>query len=111
MSPRRPARFLHTPPSAALSRQGTGGDPKACAHTAVCPLRARASASVSAPQLEEKALDFRPKLIIAGGSAYPREWDYARFRAIADKCGAYLLMDMAHISGLVAAGEAANPFE
>ena len=37
------------------------------------------------PQLEEKALDFRPKLIIAGGSAYPREWDYTRFRQIADK--------------------------
>eukprot|EP00249_Psilotum_nudum_P006311 c19628_g1_i1 orf=740-2152(-) len=62
-------------------------------------------------KLEEKALDFRPKMIICGGSAYPRDWDYARFRAIADKCGAYLLCDMAHISGLVAAQEAANPFE
>ncbi|CAA6667923.1 unnamed protein product [Spirodela intermedia] len=62
-------------------------------------------------RLEEKALDFRPKLIICGGSAYPRDWDYARFRAIADKCGALLLCDMAHISGLVAAQEAANPFE
>lgn len=62
-------------------------------------------------KLEEKALDFRPKMIIAGGSAYPREWDYARFRAIADKVGAYLLVDMAHISGLVATGEAAWPFE
>nr|CAD1820264.1 unnamed protein product [Ananas comosus var. bracteatus] len=62
-------------------------------------------------KLEEKALDFRPKLIICGGSAYPRDWDYARFRSIADKCGAMLLCDMAHISGLVAAQEAANPFE
>ncbi|CAL9135208.1 unnamed protein product [Musa textilis] len=62
-------------------------------------------------KLEEKALDFRPKLIIRGGSAYPRDWDYARFRSIADKCGALLLCDMAHISGLVAAQEAANPFE
>ena len=62
-------------------------------------------------KLEEKALDFRPKMIICGGSAYPRDWDYARFRAIADKVGAYLLADMAHISGLVAAGEAASPFE
>ncbi|XP_031481451.1 serine hydroxymethyltransferase 4-like [Nymphaea colorata] len=62
-------------------------------------------------KLEEKALDFRPKLIICGGSAYPRDWDYARFRVIADKCGALLLCDMAHISGLVAAQEAANPFE
>ncbi|RRT53869.1 hypothetical protein B296_00032549 [Ensete ventricosum] len=58
-------------------------------------------------KLEEKALDFRPKLIICGGSAYPRDWDYARFRSIAEKCGALLLCDMAHISGL----EAANPFE
>lgn len=54
-------------------------------------------------RLEEKAMDFRPKLIICGGSAYPREWDYARFRSIADKVGALLLCDMAHISGLVAA--------
>jgi glycine hydroxymethyltransferase len=61
-------------------------------------------------KLEEKALDFRPKMIIAGGSAYPREWDYVRFKAIADKCGAMLMMDMAHISGLVAAGEASSPF-
>ncbi|BBG93406.1 serine hydroxymethyltransferase 4 [Prunus dulcis] len=74
-------------------------------------------------KLEEKALDFRPRLIICGGSAYPRDWDYARFRSVADKCGALLLCDMAHISGLVAAQsfivslvqghsyEAANPFE
>ncbi|KAM0895595.1 hypothetical protein ACQ4PT_023737 [Festuca glaucescens] len=62
-------------------------------------------------KLEEKALDFRPKLIICGGSAYPRDWDYARFRAIADKCGAMLLCDMAHISGLVAAQESTNPFD
>ncbi|TVU25553.1 hypothetical protein EJB05_28053 [Eragrostis curvula] len=62
-------------------------------------------------KLEEKALDFRPKLIICGGSAYPRDWDYARLRAVADKVGALLLCDMAHISGLVAAQEAANPFE
>ncbi|XP_057837924.1 serine hydroxymethyltransferase 4 [Cryptomeria japonica] len=62
-------------------------------------------------KLEEKALDFRPKLIICGGSAYPRDWDYARLRSVADKCGAMLLCDMAHISGLVAAQEAANPFD
>ncbi|KAL2332610.1 hypothetical protein Fmac_013823 [Flemingia macrophylla] len=62
-------------------------------------------------RLEEKALDFRPKLIICGGSAYPRDWDYARFREVADKCGALLLCDMAHISGLVAAKEANNAFE
>ena len=47
-------------------------------------------------------MDFRPKLIICGGSPYPWDWDYARFHAIADKCGAMLLCDMASISGLVA---------
>ena len=56
-------------------------------------------------KLEEKAMDFRPKMLICGGSAYPRDWDYAKFREIADKCGAMLMMDMAHISGLVAAEE------
>ncbi|CAL5333356.1 unnamed protein product [Camellia sinensis] len=62
-------------------------------------------------KLEEKAIDFRPKLLICGGSSYPREWDYARFRLIADKCGAVLMCDMAHISGLVAAKECASPFD
>ncbi|KAJ7534925.1 hypothetical protein O6H91_12G010400 [Diphasiastrum complanatum] len=62
-------------------------------------------------KLEEKALDFRPRMLISGGSAYPRDWDYARLRNIADKCGALLMCDMAHISGLVASQEAANPFE
>ncbi|CAM9735316.1 unnamed protein product [Laminaria digitata] len=60
--------------------------------------------------LERQAGLFRPKLIIAGASAYSREWDYARMRKIADEVGAYLMTDMAHISGLVAAGEAADPF-
>lgn len=50
-------------------------------------------------------------MIICGGSAYPRDWDYKRFREIADKVGAYLMMDMAHISGLVATKEANDPFE
>ncbi|XP_051146882.1 serine hydroxymethyltransferase 6-like [Andrographis paniculata] len=62
-------------------------------------------------KLVEKALDFRPKILICGGSSYPRDWDYARFREIADKCGAVLLCDMAQISGLIAAKECANPFE
>ena len=48
-------------------------------------------------KLEEKALDFRPQMIICGGSAYPREWQYKRLREIADKVGAYLFCDMAHI--------------
>eukprot|EP00252_Welwitschia_mirabilis_P012844 TRINITY_DN28381_c0_g1_i3.p1 TRINITY_DN28381_c0_g1~~TRINITY_DN28381_c0_g1_i3.p1 ORF type:complete len:614 (-),score=105.66 TRINITY_DN28381_c0_g1_i3:172-2013(-) len=62
-------------------------------------------------KLEEKALDFRPKILICGGSSYPREWDYARFRQIADKCGAVLMCDMAQISGLVAAEECSSPFD
>lgn len=61
--------------------------------------------------LEAGALEFKPKVIVAGFSAYPRDLDYKRFRAIADKVGAYLLADMAHISGLVAAQELNNPFE
>jgi len=62
-------------------------------------------------KLEEQAMLFKPKMIIAGGSAYPRDWDYARYRAICDKVGAFLMMDMAHISGLVATGEQKSPFE
>jgi glycine hydroxymethyltransferase len=60
--------------------------------------------------MERRAKMFLPKLLIAGGSAYPREWDYARMRDIADSVGALLMVDMAHISGLVAGGVAANPF-
>ena len=59
--------------------------------------------------LEAQAMEQRPKLIIAGGSAYPRVLDFARFRAIADKCGAYLLVDMAHFAGLVAGGVHPSP--
>jgi glycine hydroxymethyltransferase len=62
-------------------------------------------------QLERDAGLFKPALIIAGGSAYPREYDYPRFRQIADANGCLLMMDMAHISGLVATGEAASPFK
>lgn len=51
----------------------------------------------------------KPKLIIAGGTAYSREWDFARFREIADSIGAYLMVDMAHIAGLVAAGVHSTP--
>ncbi|MBD5559828.1 MAG: serine hydroxymethyltransferase [Clostridia bacterium] len=59
--------------------------------------------------LRRKALDCRPKLIIAGTSSYARQLDYARFRAIADECGAVLMADMAHIAGLVAAGLHPSP--
>ena len=55
------------------------------------------------------AVENKPKIIVAGASAYPRAIDFARFREIADACGAYLMVDMAHIAGLVAAGEHMNP--
>ena len=62
-------------------------------------------------RLAELAAVFKPAMLICGGSAYPREWDYKRFREIADANGSLLMMDMAHISGLVATEEAANPFD
>ena len=60
--------------------------------------------------LRERANLYRPKMIIAGASAYPREIDWKRFREIADEVGALLLVDMAHISGLVATGVHSSPF-
>ena len=60
-------------------------------------------------KVEELAMEHKPKLIIAGASAYARTIDFPRFREIADKCGAYLMVDMAHIAGLVAAGLHPNP--
>ena len=62
-------------------------------------------------QVEKLALETKPKLIIAGGSAYPRQIDFKRFREIADKIGAYFLVDMAHFAGLVAGGAHPNPLE
>jgi len=59
--------------------------------------------------VRKKALEHRPKLILAGGTAYSREWDWAAFRTIADEIGAYLHVDMAHIAGLVAGGVHASP--
>ena len=61
--------------------------------------------------LEKQAGIFKPRLLICGASAYPRDWDYARLRKIADSQGALLMMDMAHISGLVAASVQNDPFE
>ncbi|TCL10249.1 serine hydroxymethyltransferase [Shimia isoporae] len=61
-------------------------------------------------QVRELALEHKPKLIIAGGSAIPRQIDFAKFREIADEVGAYLMVDMAHFAGLVAAGEHPSPF-
>lgn len=60
-------------------------------------------------KLMELAVTHRPKMIVAGASAYPRTIDFARFREAADACGAYLMVDMAHIAGLVAAGLHPNP--
>ena len=59
--------------------------------------------------MERKALECKPKVIVGGASAYSREWDYKRMRAIADKVGALLLVDMAHTAGLIAAGLLDNP--
>ena len=60
-------------------------------------------------KLMQQALEVKPKLIVAGASAYPRAIDFQKFREIADACGAYLMVDMAHIAGLVAAGVHQNP--
>jgi len=60
-------------------------------------------------KVREKALAERPKLIVAGASAYPRKIDFAAFRAIADEIGAWLMVDMAHYAGLIAAGEYPDP--
>lgn len=62
-------------------------------------------------EVERLAEENKPRLIIAGGSAYPRQIDFARFRKIADKVGAYLMVDMAHFAGLVAGGVHPNPLE
>ena len=61
--------------------------------------------------MEAKALEVKPKLIVAGASAYPRIIDFARIREICDKCGALMMVDMAHIAGIVAAGRHPNPVE
>ena len=60
-------------------------------------------------ELEKKAMEAKPKLIVAGASAYCRTIDFKRFREIADRCGTYLMVDMAHIAGLVAAGLHPSP--
>ena len=69
----------------------------------------RETGRVDYDEMEQLAREHRPKLIIGGGSAYSREWDYARMRAIADEVGALLMIDMAHPAGLIAAGLLENP--
>ena len=66
---------------------------------------------VNYEELEQKAREHKPKLIIAGASAYSREWDYARIRKIADEIGAIFMVDMAHPAGLIAAGLLENPLK
>ena len=62
-------------------------------------------------QLEKDVLEFKPQILICGASAYTRDFDYKRFREIADSVGSYLMADIAHISGLIVSGEMNNPFE
>jgi glycine hydroxymethyltransferase len=70
----------------------------------------RATSRIDMDEVERIADAHRPKLIIAGGSGYARHFDFARFRAIADKIGAYFMVDMAHFAGLVAGGAHPSPF-
>src|ERR1700722_9996573 len=67
------------------------------------------SETIDYDELEATALREKPKVIVGGGSAYPRQFDFARMRAIADKVGAYLMIDMAHFAGLVAGGVHPSP--
>jgi glycine hydroxymethyltransferase len=69
------------------------------------------SGRVDYDEMEAIALRERPRLIVGGGSAYSREWDYARMRRIADNCGAIFMVDMAHPAGLIAAGLLENPLK
>ncbi len=67
--------------------------------------------TIDMDKVEAKAIEAQPKLIICGASAYSRDWDYVRFRAIADKVGALLLADIAHPAGLIASGHLNDPME
>ncbi|MBS7612723.1 serine hydroxymethyltransferase, partial [Candidatus Bathyarchaeota archaeon] len=69
----------------------------------------RSTELIDYDQVEKLALEYKPRMIVAGASAYPREIDFKRFREICDKVGAYLMVDMAHIAGLIAAGLHMNP--
>lgn len=75
------------------------------------PYKVNAEGWIDYDELEKNAVEFKPNILICGASAYPRDFDYGRFREIADKVGAYLMADIAHISGLVVTGEMNNPFD
>lgn len=74
------------------------------------PYQIKEDGYIDYDQLERDALLFKPKMIICGASAYPRDFDYSRFREVANKCGAYLMCDMAHTSGLIVAEQLTSPF-
>ena len=76
----------------------------------IVPYGVDADGYIDYAELEKKAMECKPKLIVAGASAYAREIDFKRFREICDKCGANLMVDIAHIAGLVAAGVHPSPF-
>lgn len=75
------------------------------------PYHVREDGYIDYDRLEQDVINFKPRLIVCGYSAYPRDLDYERFRKIADINNSYLLCDMAHFSGLVAAGELKDPFK
>ena len=75
------------------------------------PYGVNAEGYIDYEKLHEQAMEVKPKLIVAGASAYPRAIDFKKFREICDDCGAYLMVDMAHIAGLVASGDHQNPVE
>lgn len=77
----------------------------------IIPYGVDANGVIDYNEVEKLAMENRPKLIVAGASAYARTLDFKRFREIADRCGAYLMVDMAHIAGLVAAGQHPSPME
>ncbi len=76
----------------------------------IVPYGVNAEGYIDYEELEKKAMECKPKLIVAGASAYAREIDFKRFREVCDKCGANLMVDIAHIAGLVAAGVHPSPF-
>ena len=75
------------------------------------PYKIKEDGYIDYDKLQELAEIYKPNMIICGSSAYPRDFDYEKFRSIADMNNSYLLCDMAHISGLVATGEFKSPFE
>ncbi|KAL0484133.1 glycine hydroxymethyltransferase [Acrasis kona] len=74
------------------------------------PYRVKPDGYIDYDELEKLALIYKPQMIVCGGSAYPRDWDYERLRKVADQVGCLLMCDMAHYAGLVAAKEHKSPF-